>query len=201
MIWIILLIAIIVIAFLSTRTDYYASPPGKREILNQSFRSLWQQHVEWTRMLIVSIVSKNSDEAEVTTRLLRNVPDMILIFKKYYGDAISAQLEKLLHAHLTIGAEFIRKLAIESQDAIVSEREWYTNARDLANYLSQINPYWREDQFREMLFSHLKMTIQQILYRVSGKHAFEIQEYNKIETEALMMADAFANGISRQFNE
>jgi hypothetical protein len=152
-------------------------------------------------MLIVSIVSKNSDEAEVTTRLLRNVPDMILIFKKYYGDAISAQLEKLLHAHLTIGAEFIRKLAIESQDAIVSEREWYTNARDLANYLSQINPYWREDQFREMLFSHLKMTIQQILYRVSGKHAFEIQEYNKIETEALMMADAFANGISRQFNE
>ncbi|WP_220038275.1 hypothetical protein, partial [Pseudomonas syringae] len=51
--------------------------------LNQIFRTLWEQHVAWTRMLIISIAEGLSDEVLVTERLLRNPVDMAAVFRHY----------------------------------------------------------------------------------------------------------------------
>lgn len=43
--------------------------------LNQKLRSLWEQHVYWTRLTVNSIVGRLPDEKETTARLLRNAGD------------------------------------------------------------------------------------------------------------------------------
>ncbi|MCD9021958.1 hypothetical protein [Cohnella silvisoli] len=65
------------------------------EELNQLFRLLWEQHVAWTRMLIISIAASLPDESLVTERLLRNPPDMAEVFKRFYGNEIAARFSSL----------------------------------------------------------------------------------------------------------
>ena len=50
--------------------------------LNQEFRTLWEQHVAWTRMLIISIAEGLRDEKQVTDRLLRNADDMAAVLNR-----------------------------------------------------------------------------------------------------------------------
>lgn len=53
--------------------------------LNNVMRMLWEQHVAWTRMTIISIVENLADEGLVTKRLLRNPTDIAALFQPLYG--------------------------------------------------------------------------------------------------------------------
>jgi len=51
-----------------------------------------------------------------------------------------------------------------------------------------------------MLYEHLKMTEYEATERLNNRFANDIDAYDKIEEQALMMADYMARGIQKQFN-
>lgn len=168
--------------------------------LNQTFRTLWEQHVAWTRMLIISIAADLPDQAPVTERLLRNPPDMAAVFRRYYGDKIASQFSSLFRDHLVIAAQLVKAAkAGNSRAAAEAEKRWYANADDIAAFLSSINPNWPKPVLTKMLYDHLHMTKEEAVLRLSHKFKSDIETFDRIEKQALEMADAFTDGIVKQF--
>jgi len=169
-------------------------------LLNQTFRTLWEQHVAWTRMLIISIAEELGDEQAVTERLLRNAPDMAEVFRRYYGDEIASQFNKLFTEHLVVASELVKAAKAGDQKAAAdAEARWYANADELATFLNRINPYWPKSVVLPMLQEHLKMTKEQAVQRLNKNYKADIEIYDQIEKQALEMADAFTTGLMRQF--
>jgi hypothetical protein len=169
-------------------------------VLNQVFRMLWEQHVAWTRMLIISIAAGLPDEELATERLLRNPPDMAAVFRRYYGDRIASRFSSLMKDHLVLAAQLVKDAkAGNSQAAEEAEKKWYANADEIAAFLSSINPNWPKSVLMNMLHEHLRMTKDEAVLRLTKKYNFDIAVYDQIEKQALEMADAFTEGIVKQF--
>lgn len=168
--------------------------------LRDCFRLLWEQHVYWTRMTIISIALELPDLEPTTNRLLRNAPDFARLFSRFYGERISFKFEELLRDHLVIAAELVKAAKDGKTKAPTdAERRWYRNADEIVSFLNHINPYWSIECMEAMWYEHLALTKSEAVARLSKDYAEDITIFDQIEKEALMMADAFANGFIRQF--
>lgn len=168
--------------------------------LRNTMRTLWEQHVAWTRMTIISIAEGLKDVDLVTARLLRNPSDFEAVLAQYYGSEKAAGFAKLFREHLVIAAQLVKAAkAGNTAAAADAEKRWYANADQIAAYLHSINPYWSEEALRRMLYDHLAMTKSEAVYRLRKNYAADIKQYDMIEQQALQMADAFSEGIVKQF--
>lgn len=174
---------------------------SKAEVqLNRIFRTLWEQHVAWTRMTIISIIEGLADEKYVTERLLRNAPEMAAVFKKYYGERVASRINELFTNHLVIAAELVKAVKAGNQQAAAdAEKRWYANADEIAEFLSSINPYWSKEEWKKMLHEHLRLITDEVKYQLSKQYKLSIEAYDKNEQQALEMADMMTHGIVKQF--
>lgn len=168
--------------------------------LQNKIRKLWIEHVEWTRMFILSSAENRGDLDATTARLLRNPKDFADLLRPFYGDQIAAQFEKLLTDHLTIAAELVAAAkAGDSAKADEVRRRWYRNASQIAEFLSLINPYFDRKLWEKMMFDHLRMTENEASLILTGQFEESVEQYDMIENQAMEMADNMANGIMMQF--
>lgn len=161
----------------------------------------WEQHIMWTRMLLISIADNLKDLDATEKRLLQNPKDIADIFRKYYGNAFANRIENLLTEHLTIGKNLIvalknnnQKLAKELTD------NWYKNADDMAEAFSSINPFYSKEKVRDMLYDHLELTTDEVTARLRKDYSADIEAFNNVQQEVLKMSQYFVEGIFKQFS-
>lgn len=176
---------------------------SKTEVdLMNVLKMLWKQHVVWTRLVILSMVFGLPDVDLVTNRLLQNPKDFEAALIPFYGVKIASEFSKLLTEHLVIAAELINAAKLgDNKQAVEAEKKWYGNADEIAVFLGSINPYWSEDVWRTMLYEHLAMTKAEAVDIIAKDYAAGISEYDRIERQAVKMADVMAEGIIKQFPE
>lgn len=172
----------------------------KEQMLGNQMRLLWEQHVYWTRLVISGIVFHSPDLEASQTRLLRNPGDFAAALSPFYGRNAAARFAGLLTEHLTIAGELVTAAAAgKNQEAADAEKRWYANADQIAVFLSSINPNWTIPEWREMLYRHLDMTKQEATDFINGNYAASVEVFDRIEQEALEMADRMTEGIVQQF--
>lgn len=168
--------------------------------LRDQMRLLWEQHVYWTRMTIISIANDLPDEQATTRRLLRNAKDFETTFRNFYGARLAREFGNLITAHLVIAAELVKAAKAGNASAAANaEKRWYANADEIVAFLASINPYFSEDKLRKMWYEHLALTKAEAVAILKGNYAKSITIFDQIEQEALLMADYLSNGIIRQF--
>jgi len=174
--------------------------PSPEIALINSMRMAWEQHVFWTRLLLISIAERLKDLDATTKRLLRNPDDIANIFAVYYPPAIAKKISQLLTEHLQIGAALITALRDgKSGEAKTLDSQWYKNADEMAAAFASINPYYDREELRKMLHRHLDLTKQEVAMRLAGNYPADIEAFDRVELEAIAMADYFTTGIIRQF--
>ena len=163
-------------------------------------RLLWMEHVNWTRMTIISIVFQLPDLPFVQKRLLQNATDLGNCLRPFYGDQNADYYAKLIQDHLVIAAELVTA-AVKGDTNIVNtkEKEWYKNADDIVLFLSNINPYLSKDALQEMFYKHLELTKKEAVTMIQKDYQTDIEVFDKIEAEALAMSDMIASAIVMQF--
>lgn len=181
----------------------YPNPAGfsKAQVdLNNYIRMLWEQHVFWTRLVILGIVFNLPDANASTNRLLRNPKDFEALLRPLYGDRGAARFADLLTNHLVIASELVKAAkAGNDRAAADAEKRWYANADEIAAFLAGINPYWSEENWKAMLHEHLALTKTEAVDMLTGRYAESITVFDQIERQALGMADVMTNGVIRQF--
>ena len=172
--------------------------PRQQGIYNTLHR-LWTEHVMWTRSFIISKAFDLGDLDDVTKRLLQNPKDFAKVLKPIYGDRIAKKFEELLTEHLMIGAQLVNAAkAGDSKEAEKAREKWYANADEIALFLDNLNPYWNYNTWKNLLYDHLKMTEDEAAQILTKQYEESIYQYDKIQEEALKMADVMANGIIKQ---
>lgn len=170
--------------------------------LSNHLRLLWEQHITWTRLTIISMVFNLPDVELVTQRLLRNPKDFEAALIPFYGNQVAARFSDLLSKHLVLAADLVNAAkAGDSNAATRTERLWYDNARDIVALLSSINPYWSRQEWEKMLFDHLALVKNEAVFMLTGEYQKGIDLYDEMERQAMMMANTMTEGIVKQFPE
>lgn len=168
-------------------------------LINQ-MRMLWEQHVIWTRLAIISTVFELPDEELVSNRLLQNPKDFELVLQPLYGSDSASMFESLLKSHLVIASQLVSASKDgDSNSAEDAEKRWYSNADEIATFLESINPYWNQKDWKTMFYEHLRMIKLEAVDIITGGYEAGINEYDNIEQQALVMADMMSRGIVSQF--
>lgn len=168
--------------------------------LRNLLRQLWEEHVAWTRMVILSAAANAPDFNDTVSRLLRNATDMASALQPLYGANLAEGFGRLIQAHLTIALQLVMAAKEgNTQAAQDAENRWYQNADAIAEYVNRMNPYIDKEEFKNMLYHHLAQTKQEAVERLRHNYSKDIALYDQIEIQALDMADAMSIGIIRQF--
>jgi hypothetical protein len=73
---------------------------GKAVAFRAGMDKLWEDHITWTRMVIVDFAAGLPDLPTGEARLLRNQADIGNAIKPYYGRAAGKKLTSLLRTHI-----------------------------------------------------------------------------------------------------
>jgi hypothetical protein len=174
-------------------------------VSEQAFKSsmdkLWEQHVAWTRMAIVSFAGGLPDLKATETRLLRNQVDIGNAIKPYYGAAAAGKLTSLLKTHI-LQAVGVLQAAKAGQTSRLNSAlaAWYGNAHQIAAFLSKANAHsWPLSATTAMMNNHLKLTTKEAVDELHGHWVASVADYDKVESEILMMSHMLSQGIIDQF--
>ena len=177
---------------------------ARRAAFHDAMRTLWEDHIVWTRQFIVSAATQPADLADIgptVDRLLRNQADIGNAIKPFYGAAAGDKLTELLREHILTAADLLAaaKAGDSAKVDDVSAR-WYANADEIAAFLSAANPRnWPLADMKDMMKRHLDLTLEEAVARLQGRYADDIAAYDKVQAEILEMADMLSDGIIRQF--
>ena len=172
-------------------------------VFQDEMRKLWEDHVTWTRLAIVSFVDDLSDLEPTVGRLLQNQSDIGDAIKPYYGDDAGDQLTKLLEGHINGAVDLLSAAKVGNQHQVKKASfAWYRNGNQVADFLSGANPdNWPRKEMRSMMRTHLDQTLAEATLRLEGDHEAEIRTYDELHVHILEMADVLSDGIVAQFPE
>jgi hypothetical protein len=178
-----------------------AETTAKQAAFQDAMRKLWEDHITWTRLAIISFAHELPDLPATQDRLLRNQVHIGNAIKPYYGKAAGDELTALLKEHI-VGAVALMTAAKAGDDALIKQRtgEWYVNGNEIAAFLHDANPRnWSRNAMRKMMRGHLDQTLSEAVNRLTGKYADDVRDYDQIHEHILMMADSLSKGIIKQF--
>jgi hypothetical protein len=178
-----------------------AKTNAKQAAFHDAMRKLWEDHITWTRLAIISLAHDLPDLPATQARLLRNQVDIGNAIKPYYGRAAGNQLTALLKEHIVSAVALLQAAKAGDQD-LVKQRsaEWYVNGNDIADFLHGANPRnWSKTETRRMMKLHLDQTLSEAVHRLGGDYQADVRDYEEIHHHILEMADSLSDGIIKQF--
>jgi len=178
------------------------TPRTKRQVaFHDDMRKLWEDHITWTRLAIVTFADGSAGFDATAGRLLANQTDIGNAIKRFYGDAAGNQLTALLREHILIAVELLQAAKAGDTPAFEAARtRWYANANQIADFLSAANPrFFPKAEMRAAMKTHLDQTLAEAAHELGGDYAASVADYEQIHQHILMMADLLSSGIMRQF--
>ena len=168
---------------------------------HDAMRKIWEDHVTWTRLAIVSLVAGLADTNATVGRLMQNQADIGNAIRPFYGDAAGDHLTALLKDHIAIAAEIILAAKAGNQSGVDDARgRWYANADAIASFLSGANPKnWSLQMMQHMMHEHLDLTFQEAVAQLTGDYPASVAAYDAVHGQILGMADMLSAGIIDQF--
>jgi hypothetical protein len=178
-----------------------AKPSANAVSLRSAMDKLWEDHITWTRMVIVDFAAGLPDLQTAEARLLRNQTDIGNAIKPYYGRAAGNKLTSLLRTHILEAVPVLQAAKAGDKAKLTQAlNAWYANAHQIAVFLSKANPHnWPLSMTDAMMKQHLALTTKEAVARLQGKWAADVAAYDQVHAEILKMSAMLSSGIVRQF--
>jgi len=199
--------ALVVLLAIARPNQAHASPAATAKVsaravaLRAAMDKLWEDHITWTRMVIVDFAAGLPDLQTAEARLLRNQTDIGNAIKPYYGRAAGNKLTALLRTHILEAVPVLQDAKAGDAAKLKQALDaWYANAHQIAVFLSKANPRaWPLGMMDRMMKQHLALTTNEAVARLKGNWAADVAAYDRVHVEILQMSAMLANGIVHQF--
>ena len=174
---------------------------SKQVALREGMRQLWEDHIVWTRLAIISLTTDSLDTEATVGRLLKNQTDLGNAVKPFYGKAAGNKLTAELRRHILIAADLIAAAKAGDQAKLAEEQaRWAKNGDDIAAVLASVNPrFFKLAVLKAEMQMHLKLTTEEAVARLQGNWAADVAAYDKIHRHILHMSDYLSDGLVKQF--
>ena len=182
------------------RMDNHGLSPAELAF-HDRMRKLWEDHVTWTRLAIVTFADGSAGFRATAARLLHNQTAIGDAIKPFYGKAAGDRLTALLDDHITIAVAVLEAAKSGDTKAFRSAtRRWYRNAKAIADFLAKANPrFWPDTVMRTDMKKHLDQTLAEAADELQGHFHASVRDYEAVHRHILAMADMLSNGIIRAF--
>jgi hypothetical protein len=175
--------------------------PEPGEETHLAMRKLWEDHVIWTRNVIISVIA-NGDCVETLPdleaalgRLLRNQDDIGGAARPFIGDEGAGQLTTLLREHITVAGEILFAAKTNDADALADAvARWYVNADEISHVLAGALGL-PEQEVAAMMRTHLDQTLVEARSYLTGKFDQSLTAYDQIVKHILEMSDAISGAL------
>jgi hypothetical protein len=190
-----------VLAVIAPVTTAQARAKMDAQEFHDTMRKLWEDHITWTRLVIVGVFEDSPGLDASVQRLLQNQVDIGNAIKPFYGEDAGNQLTALLTDHILIAAEILQAAKAGDTAALDDAIErWYANANQIARFLHRLNPqHWPLKEMRAMMREHLDLTLEEAVAYLNGDYEASVAAYDAVHLQALEMADMLSEGIIKQF--
>jgi hypothetical protein len=185
---------------------FAVSPPAVEahhdaaDALKQDMRKLWTDHVVWTRAYIIAAVADQPDAQAAANRLMKNQEDIGNAIGSIYGAPAGQQLTTLLKEHISIAVDLIKAAkAGDKAGQQAADAKWQQNGVAIADFLSKANPNWPRATLVDLMKGHLTSTTNEVVARLTRNWDADVRAYDEVYRHILMMSDALADGIVKQF--
>jgi hypothetical protein len=171
-------------------------PPARRHA------PLWEDHITWTRLAIVSFAGSLPDLSAIQARLLRNQSDVAAAIRPDYGRSAERRLRTLLREHIT-GAVTLLGAAKGggTPPPSAAPRRRGTRTRDRRLPQRREPRHWPRGEMRAMMKTHLDLTLKEAVDRLNGRFDADVLDYEAVHRSILEMADMLRDGIVAQSPE
>lgn len=172
--------------------NYYQENNQKITDYKLKSRFLWDDHIGYTRNVIISILSELSDVDIVSQRLVNNQENIGTFINPYYSTKTVQGYVDLLKIHILIAVDVINGV-----DG--AEDKWRVNGTDIVDYMHEMNRiFWPAHIIGPMWSTHLDLTIAQIDARNNSIWDADIKAYDDNHTHMSEFSDVFSTGIIHQ---
>jgi hypothetical protein len=170
-------------------------------VLRRDMRRLWEDHIAWTRLAIISLTTGSADTEATVGRLLKNQTDIGNAVKPFYGKAAGNELTRQLRLHILIAADLVAAAKAGDQAKLAdAQARWQQNADDIATVLNSVNPrFWKLGTMKAEMHKHLALTREEAVARLQGNWNADVAAYDKIHHHILHMSDLLSAGLVKQF--
>jgi len=173
---------------------------SKGEQLRMAMHKLWEDHIVWTRNVILNIMDDLAGTDQAVNRLLQNQDDIGNAVKPFYGEAGGKELTRLLREHITIAADLLKAAKSSNNSAFdAANKKWFANADEISGFLNKANPNWKLNDMKKMMNDHLTLTTKEAVARLKKDYVADVKAYDNVHEEILKMADMLTDGIIKQF--
>ena len=169
--------------------------------LVEHLQMLWIEHINWMVNVINDTVLNLPNLLNSTRRLYRNAEDFSEALEPFFYDQYADRFEELFKEHIKIGMSMVT--ALKNKNLVLAQNEekrWYQNADTIAQFLASINQVWTEDEWRKLLYDHLRLVKTYATLVVNNNLEQATFMIDDMEQQALDMADYMIYGIESSFS-
>jgi hypothetical protein len=165
-------------------------------------RTLWQERAFWTRMAITSMLLDSDSQNPVINRLLRNQKDMAETIAPYYGNETARAYGDLIKSHLLLTIQLAAAVKEKNQTALQNaSNKWYQSADEIAKFETNLSANMTQRDRKALWYDNLNLTKNETMQLFNKDYNSSIDTFDRIQEQANMMADSFANEIILRFPE
>lgn len=174
--------------------------PEQYRVLS-SCQKVWRRNVFWSFLYLQSKLFCCPNTAVIGDDLLDLSGEYGTLLAQYYGYEPGRLFSKNIYRHFEFYILYIDSLAGgKPEEADTALKQWQENSFLLVDQLSELNPNWRELEWRGMLTQEMQILQDAAQRSLAGDFEdlrFSVDIYDNIAAE---IADYMAVGMIRQFS-
>lgn len=159
-------------------------------------RVYWREKTVWLRLLMSSNYSGLGISEPIFSHLLDISNKLTNIMSPIFGREIAEQYNELLTQNNIWVRELIEaQLRNDTVEINQIVNSLYENNERRAAFLSSINPFWYEVQWRNLMDTYLNFTIEEANALASGDFNRSVFLFDRLMAQSDLMGDYFAYGL------
>ncbi|MGH7216414.1 MAG: hypothetical protein ACREIG_04180 [Nitrospiraceae bacterium] len=175
--------------------------PARVAEMKQTFRDLWLGHIFWVRHVVSNIATNDPAERDAAEKeVAANTKQIADTIAPFYGEAASEKLNSLLDVNIDAVREYSEATVAgnkRQQDAALARLA--SNADDIADFLSHVNPYLQKDNVRSLIAAHGAHHVLQINQYKAKEYAHLGATWPMMRQHVYVIADTLTAALVKQF--
>jgi len=175
--------------------------PARVAEMKQTLRDLWVGHIFWVRHVVSNIATNDPEERDAAEKEVgANTKQIANTIMPFYGEAASEKFISLIDINYSAVREYSEATVAgnkRQQDAALARLA--SNADDIADFLSHLNPYLQKDIVRGLIAAHGAHHVLQINQYKGKEYAHLGATWPMMRQHVYVIADTMTTALAKQF--
>ncbi|MEL7654931.1 MAG: hypothetical protein AAGU75_03370 [Bacillota bacterium] len=167
-------------------------------LMNMIFnaRTFWRDAAFWMQSYIISYVEELEIKDAISQTLRRTPSGFGNTMRLFFGDQVTNNYTSYLTDYLIALESFIA--AVKSGDRNAANQylnQLRSNINTRAAMLAQINPFWSENEWKNLFNRFLDLLVQQLETYLSKDYTRYVDMFERLLSHTTRMGDYYSDGL------